>query len=83
MLHSLLCSQPKANVDLDVFLLIKHTTTLVIISSINKKRMGITPGGITKVGFLQQWLTKPCFEGKSKKKSIICFKIMANKNVKV
>lgn len=32
-----------------------------------KKKMGLTPGGITKVGFLQQWLTKPCFEGKSKK----------------
>lgn len=36
---------------------IKHVATLIIISSINTKRMGITPGSITKVGFLQQWLT--------------------------
>lgn len=36
---------------------IKHVATLIIISSINTKRMGITPGSIAKVGFLQQWLT--------------------------
>lgn len=56
MLHSLLCSQPKSNIDLNICIL-NVVATLIIISSINNKRMGITPGSITKVGFLQQWLT--------------------------
>jgi len=46
---------------------IKHVATLIMmISSINNKRMGITQGSITTAGFLQQWLTKPCFKAKRK-----------------